>query len=293
MLRQIIKKSIKNLLAKPKLIRWSFFFSFGSTVANIYFYVYFFNTVINHRYHSWVEVSSALLYLYNKIQEFDIAGMIVLFVIIVILGKMVLFPIGEGVMITGIQSENDKMLPVLSKGIKYWKVMAEYSAMTMLAFSCYTFVTCIVRLQIMEILDYPLMKFMVIVWWIVILFSILFWPYAKYCMINENLSVFDALKRSITLTVNNFWLTIKALFFEIILWFRFVLNAAVVVAVPFFWMYIASYFKILDNPSVEIWIWIATGVVLLFVAYINTLIDLFFANYRLNIYKKALQNLDE
>ena len=90
--------------------------------------------------------------------------MIVLFVIIVILGKMFLFPIGEGVMITGIQSENDKMLPVLSKGIKYWKVMAEYSAMTMLVFSCYTFVTCIVRLQIMEILDYPLMKFMVIVW---------------------------------------------------------------------------------------------------------------------------------
>ncbi|MDR0370191.1 MAG: hypothetical protein LBH96_07020 [Candidatus Peribacteria bacterium] len=85
MIKKIVKDSINTLLSKPKLIRLAFLTTFGHTIYRSYLVAYFLNNIIRTKYEAGVEISEALLYLITKIQEFNIIGIIIIVIAIVII----------------------------------------------------------------------------------------------------------------------------------------------------------------------------------------------------------------
>jgi predicted histidine transporter YuiF (NhaC family) len=109
----------------------------------------------------------------------------------------------------------------------------------------------------------------------------------------HDLGVFDALKKSIYLVMNNLELTVKGLLFEVMLFGRFILNAFIVIAIPLGLIYLAVFLNIIDNAFVETIIRISAGVMILVISYINGIFEAFFANYRYQLFQKAEKSLNE
>ena len=59
---------------------------------------------------------------------------------------------------------------------------------------------------------------------IMVLFASIFWSYAKVIIILEGVQVFDAIKKSTKLAFLNLGLSIKLMFVEFILLFRFLIT---------------------------------------------------------------------
>ena len=275
----------------PQLIRLAFFTTFGYTIVHIFLILYFFNTLITTQYEKWVNFSDTLIYIFNKIQEFNIVGFIIWFIIIVIIWNLWIYPIGEGAMVYSLKSEDHKLSPSITKWLKKFFVMLQLEGLDF-SFGFYTFMTSLWRLWMMDILDNFLIKIVIGIRWIIVFWAMILWPYAKYYILLEDLPVFDALRKSASLAFGNLWLTVKALFFEKILWIRFLVNAVILVVVPLALVHLAVVFDVMDNQSVEIVIWVITGILILLSAYINGIFSLFFNNYWLKIFEKAQKNME-
>lgn len=289
MIKKIIKDSINILLSKPKLIRLAFLTTFGHTIYRSYLVAYFLNNIIRTKYEAGVEISEALLYLITKIQEFNIIGIIITVIAIVIIWNFLIYPIWGASIIYFIKDEGKSLAKAIWKGIKKFFVMFEFNGLGF-AFGWYTLITIAIRLRIMGVLDNIILKILLVLWWIIVLFATIFWPYAKYYIICKNNGVFDAIKNSIYLALTNIGLTLKGILFEMVLLLRFIINAIVVIGVPLILIYVAVFFNIIDNQLVEIIIWITTGVVILLISYINGIFEAFFSNYRFKLFEKAEQN---
>lgn len=289
MIKKTIASSIKTLLSNPKLIRIAFLTTFWHTVYRLYLIIYFLNTLLISRYESWVQFSDAIFYIFNKIQEFDIIGLIIGFIIVIVIGNFLIYPIGEASIVYYIQNQGKKMASAITKGIKKFFLMFEYNGLWF-AFWLYTITTITLRLLMMGILDNIILKIIIIFWFIIVLFATFFRPYTKYYILIKDLKVFDAIKKSMYLTMQNPGLTIKGVLFEMLLFVRFIINALIVVGIPTALIYLAVFFNIIDNARVEQIIWIVAGLMLLLVAYINAILESFFNLYRYKIFEKAQEN---
>ena len=124
----------------------------------------------------------------------------------------------------------------------------------------------------------------------VVFFALFFWPYARTLIVLEGIAVFDAIKRSVALTFANLALTFQLVIFEVILLLRFVINALLVIGVPLLFIYLAFALNIIQYSIVEIIIWVITIVLVLFLAYINSLIETFFLTYWYTAYQKIINS---
>jgi hypothetical protein len=156
----------------------------------------------------------------------------------------------------------------------------------------YSVGTYTIRLGMMDLLGNTILRIILIMWWSIALFIAFFAPYVKYFITTENLSVFDAFKKSISLTVANFWLTAKGVLFEMLLFIRFFINAFIVIAVPLGLVFLAVHFNIIENARIENTIRIITLLVILIIAYINAIFEAFFTTYRYNIFQEAKKRLN-
>jgi len=292
MIKKAINTSINFLLKHPSLIRLAFFTTFGHTIYRTYLLTYFANNIAKLKYESWVDLSDAILYLINKVQEFNIMGLIVTLIIVIIIRSIWIYPVGEAALLYHIKNEGRHIASSISKGMRKFFVMLEFNGLGF-AFGLYTLITVIGRLRMMEILDNIILQIVIWLRGILVFFATFLRPYTKYYIIEKDLGVFDAIKKSIYLSMNNLWLTFRAVLFELILLVRFFINAFLIVAIPLALIYIALFFGIIENAIVEKLIRIITGIIILVITYINGIFEAFFSAYRLEIFKKAEQNLIE
>lgn len=292
MIKAIIKDSIATLLAHPKLIRVAFFMTFGHTIYRTYLITYFFNGSIKMKYEAGVDTSEAMLYLFNTIQELNIRRIIISFILIVVLGYFWIYPIGEATIIYSIKDQEKRLSSSIHRGLKKFFPMMEYKSLGSFL-GMYTIVTITTRMRVMGILDNIVVRIILIIWGILSLFTIFFRSYIKYYIVIHNLPVFDAFKKSVSLTIANIGLTFKGVIFEMLLTLRFFINAAILVGIPLGLIYVAVFFNIIDHAWVETLIRIIIILLLLIITYINGIFEAFFTSYRYKIFQEAEKNMDE
>ncbi|MDR2191128.1 MAG: hypothetical protein LBP53_08445 [Candidatus Peribacteria bacterium] len=292
MIKSIVKDSILLLLSKPKLIRISFFTTFGHTIYRSYLVAYFFNYILNQRYEAGIQLSNAFVYLITKVQELNMRGFIISLLIIVIIGNFLIYPIGEAAITYAVQDKGNKLAGAITKGIKKFFVMLEFNGLGF-AFGFYTVITIIIRIRMMGILDNIMLQIILLIRGIIVILANIFRPYTKYYIISQDLGVFDAIKKSIYLTMTNFSLTVKGFLFEIMLMGRFFLNAFIAIALPLGLIYIAIFFNIINNALVEGIIRISAVAMLLVISYLNGIFEAFFTNYRYQLFQEAEKKLNE
>jgi hypothetical protein len=204
MIKAIVQQSIHFLLRKPKIIRLSFLTTFGHTIVRIYIVSYFLVSVVRTRYEAGVDISTAILYLFNKIQELNIRGVIIPFVLVILIRYIYIYHIGEASLIYYIQNEGKKFFSALHRGIQKFFPMMGNNALFGMGLGLYTVVTYTIRLNMMDLLGNIAIKGILIMRWLIALFITIFAPYVKYYITMYDMTVFDAFRKSISLTLGNF-----------------------------------------------------------------------------------------
>jgi hypothetical protein len=124
-------------------------------------------------------------------------------IIVIIIRSFWIYPVGEASLIYYIKNEGKNIASALSKGMRKFFVMLEFNGLGF-AFGLYTIITVIGRLRMMEILDNIILQIVIGLRGVLVLFATFLRPYTKYYIIEKNLSVFDAIKKSMYLSMNNF-----------------------------------------------------------------------------------------
>ena len=284
MFRQILSDSVTVLFQNPKLIRLSFLTLVFYSIVRIYFIVYYFNTFLLYKYESWVQLSDAFIYVLDKLNNQWILR-VVIWVIIVLIWYLWFHPIGEASVVSALDNPQQSAFKSFVRGSGKFFPMLEYSWLS-IPFWVFTFCTVMLRLYLMDIFDNIFITIIVGIRWFLVLFASVCWSYARIIIALEGCQVFDAIKKSTSLAMNNLGLSVKLMFVELLLMLRFIVIGLLIVGIPVLLIYIAVWLDVIQNSFVETTIRVVAAGLLLVIAYLNCIVEAFFLTYWYQAYRK-------
>lgn len=284
MFRQILSDSVTVLFQNPKLIRLSFLTLVFYSIVRIYFIVYYFNTFLLYKYESWVQLSDAFIYVLDKLNNQWILRAVI-WVVIVLIWYLWFHPIGEASVVSALDNPQQSAFRSFVRGSGKFFPMLEYSWLS-IPFWVFTFCTVMLRLYLMDIFDNIFITIIVGIRWFLVLFASVCWSYARIIIALEGCQVFDAIKKSTSLAMNNLWLSVKLMFVELLLMLRFIVIGLLIVGIPVLLIYIAVWLDVIQNSFVETTIRVVAASLLLVIAYLNCIVEAFFLTYWYQAYRK-------
>ena len=287
MLKEIVKDTIKILINRPKIIRLALLTSYSYTLYQIYWIMYFVNWLVNIQYNSWIDVSNALLYLVNAIQRFNILGLIIAIAIIFLLWISIFWPIWRQALLYSIDNEKMKTSTAFIKWRKKRWIMAEFWWVNMWWLSMRSVFIFVVRFRMLWYLNNPVIISVFTIRILCVLAKIIFWPYVNYYIVLRDYSARDAVMKSVSLTLSNFWLTIRGLLKQTIIRCKFLANSCIAIWIPLIIMTIAIQINIIDNSSIEISARILVSLWLIIFIYMEAIFKAFDYTYRHKIFLEA------
>ena len=284
MFRQILSDSVTVLFQNPKLIRLSFLTLVFYSIVRIYFIVYYFNTFLLYKYESWVQLSDAFIYVLDKLNNQWILRAVI-WVIIVLIWYLWFHPIGEASVVSALDNPQQSAFRSFVRGSGKFFPMLEYSWLS-IPFWVFTFCTVMLRLYLMDIFDNIFITIIVGIRWFLVLFASVCRSYARIIIALEGCQVFDAIKKSTSLAMNNLGLSVKLMFVELLLMLRFIIIGLLIVGIPVLLIYIAVWLDVIQNSFVETTIRVVAASLLLVIAYLNCIVEAFFLTYWYQAYRK-------
>lgn len=264
-----------------------FLISFWRLIYVIILISYNINNVLVYRFDKWLSIFSTLKYFWWEITRNHIVWLIVILWVIVLIGYAFLYPTWISASIHFLKDKKQKIGKAIWKGINDFFVMFELNALAF-SFGFYTYTITVLRLISLDILGNWFAMWLVILWWICVLFASIFWQYAKFILIleknenNKSIWVFDAIKKSIWLSINNVGITIKWWIRQIIILFIFYFKTFIIISIPWLILYFLINSNI--NPWLEWIIWTLWIVTTIMAIYIMSIIQAFFKKFRFDIY---------
>jgi len=292
MFKKILRESITKIIEDTRLIRLSFLVTFCHFVSIVYLIVWNVNNLLTYRYEKWIPMSKALEYILNWSQDNNMTIAIIIVVAIIFLWYSLLYPIWEAAMIHYLNGEWQRTWKVIWKWINDFFVMFEFDAM-LFSFGLFTFLITTLRMYMLYIIDNTFIVILIIIWWIAVFLATVLWSYAKFIIVLEWKTVFESIKRSASLTIMNFWTTIKFVVIQLFLTIRFLINAIVIMWIPFLIVYVAIWFNIIESKVIWYVVAISVIILLFLMAYINAIIEAFFMTYRYKVYKWITEETDK
>lgn len=148
------------------------------------------------------------------------------------------------------------------------------------------------RVYLMDIFDSVFLDIVIGIWGLMVLFASVCRSFAKVIISLEGGQIFNAIKKSTSLSLNNLGLAIKLMFVEVLLLLRFIVIGLLIVGIPLLMIYIAVWLDIISNPRVESAIRIIAAIILLILAYLNCVVEAFFLTYRYKAYKAVTEKAE-
>jgi len=291
MFKDIIKDSVLQLMSDFKLIRLSIIESFSTTLTTIWLFFYYVNTFLQEKFQKWLSIWKTASTVMAWVNDHNMMTTIIIVLVIVGFWYLILHPIWQAWVIHYLNDtkEEKSVARALWKWTDNFFVMMELNWL-IFSFSINTFIFSVIRMIILDIFANPIIITLMIIWFVCVMFAAVFWSYTKYVIVIEKQPLFESIKRSVSLALWNLWVTFKFAMIEFALVIRFLLNAIIVIWIPFLIVYLAVYLNILDNEIVQYIIWITAISLLLLVVYINWIIEAFFSTYWYKIFKKIIDN---
>lgn len=287
MLKEIIKDTVKILINRPRIIRLALLTSYAYTFYQIYWIIYFVNWLVNIQYNSWVDISDALIYFVNAIQRFNILWRIIVIAVIFVLWISIFWPIWRQALLYSIEDENMRTWKAFIKWWKKWWIMAEFGWVNMWWLSMWSVFIFVVRFWMLWYLNNPVIIAVFSIWVFCVFAKIIFWSYVNYYIVLRDYSAWDAVMKSMNLTLSNFGLTIKGLLREVVIRCRFFLNSIIVIWIPLILMFLAVQLNIIDNAAIEVVAWILVSLWLIVFIYLESVFKAFNYTYWYKIFLEA------
>lgn len=290
MIRQFIKDSKISLLQRPKLIKLAFFVWFCHAISIILLIAYNINNVLIYRFWKWLSVFTMFQYFIDEITRNNLVWIIIALAIIIALWHALLYPMGMAAIIHFLNNKKDSISKAIWKWANDFFTMFELNALAF-SFGAYTFMITVLRLVTLDVINSWFIIWLFVIWWIIVLFASIFRQYAKYIIIEEQIWVFDAIKKSIAMTTTNMWITIRWLIAKVIVLSIFYFKMIIIVWVPLLLMYFLVIGNIIHagNEWIIRTIWIIS---ITLASYILTTTQAFFMTFWHKIYKHILEKWD-
>lgn len=242
------------------------------------------NRRVNNIFGVGIEITQVFQYLFKLFFSHDRLTFVILgFVLLV--GYTLIYPIGEATMITYLDSEHKRASKSLIGGLKKFFPMFEFSALNGIGFNILSFFSITGIVYSAWVLDNWMSLYALGIWFLFILTLTVFRPYVKFCIVLEDMNVTDAIKKSTSLAMGNFSLTLRFLIITFLLRFRFILNTIFIIGIPLLLVYIALQKNRINTQRVDTVIYGTVAVLFIITAYINGIIEAFFMTYRFKLYK--------
>ncbi len=290
--KRIIAQARHLVMEDIKLVRLAFITSFCHSLIVIFLLLYNLNNMAAARFEKWVALWEIIEFIVRTWIKLNIVPLLIVIIIGLLIGYALLYPIWQAALIHYLRDQKFSIRDALSKGTTTFFSMFEFSALAG-TFSMSTFIFIIIRLFMLDIIDSIFIRIIFGIWWISIFIVAILWPYTRYIIVIEKLSMYDAVKRSAFYAIRNLRQTTKFVMIELLLLARFLINILIVIGIPFSLMYIANWLNIIDSSTVGTIIIIVSVWLLLWTAYINGIIEAFFATYRYKVYEKITSELEE
>ena len=287
MLKQIVKDTIKILINRPRIIRLALLTSYSYTFYQIYWILYFINWLVNIKYNSWVDISNALIYFVNAIQRFNILWLIITIAIIFLLWISIFWPIWRQALLYSVDNPNMKTATAFVKWWKKWWIMAEFWWVNMWWLSMRSVFIFAVRFRMLGYLNNPVIITVFCIWIFCVLAKIVLWPYVNYYIVLKDYSAWDAVIKSMSLTLSNLWLTLRWLLRQGVIRCRFLLNSCIAIWIPIIIMIFCIQMNIIDNSAIEIIAWILVSIWILIFIYLEAVFTAFDYAYWHKIFLEA------
>ena len=290
MLKQIVKETVKTLIDRPRIIRLALLTSYSYTFYQIYWIIYFVNWLVNIKYNSWVDISNALIYFVNAIQRFNIIWLIIAIAVIFLLWISIFWPIWRQALLYSIDNPNMRTWTAFVKWWKKWWIMAEFWWVNMWWLSMWSVFIFAVRFRMLGYLNNPVIIAVFSIWIICVLGKIVLWPYVIYYIVLKDYSAWDAVMKSMTLSLSNLGLTIRGLLRQGVIRCRFLFNSCVAIWIPLIIMIFCIQMNLIDNSAIEIITRILVSAWILIFVYLEAIFKAFDYTYWYKIFLEAERN---
>jgi len=236
MIKQFIQDSKTFLLNKPKFINLVFLVWFCRSVSIIMLLAYNINNVLIYRFDKWLSVFTVFQYFIEEITSNHIVWLIVILAIFISIWYIFLYPMWISASIHFLNNQKESIWKAIWKWANDFFTMFELNALAF-SFWPYTYSITVLRLITLDVLNSGFVIWLIILRWIVVLFSSIFRQYAKYIIITEKIGVFEAIKKSMWMAITNMWITMRWLIMKIIVLFIFYFKLIIISAVPLLLIY--------------------------------------------------------
>ena len=192
-------------------------------------------------------------------------------------------PIGEASLIHYLDDVDRKWARSLGKWLTSFFPMFEFNGI-MSVFTPLMFIIFLSRFWMLGILDNVFVVIIIFLRWLLVFFASIFLPFAKYFIVLEDMKPFDAMKKSMSLSLTHLATVLRATFLQYVLSMRFIINILLFLGMPMLVLYTATKFDITTTgPLTTIVIW-ASVLTALLIAYINGIIEAFFITLRYRLF---------
>ncbi len=215
----------------------------------------------------------------------EYGGMLLIVAIMLVIWYYLFPPIGEWALIAYLADEEKKWSSALISWFTHFFKMFEYRSMTSL-FSPLFFMIFLSRFWVMDVIDNWLVSWVLILWWSIMLFTMIFFSFSQYFIVLEWAKPIEAISKSIQLSMSNMWQVLKTVILEFILWISFVINIVLFFGLPLLIFYAWIQFGGEMNGLLGTILVVVATVVGFLLSYVNGIIESFFITlrYRLFVY---------
>ena len=203
--------------------------------------------------------------------------------IILAIWYFLLPPIWEASLIYYLSAEEKRWSVSLGKWFSQFFPMFEYNSLISF-FTLLPYFIVLSRFWVLDLLGNILVIIIMVLWWLIILFAWIFLPFTKYYIVIEDLKPFDAMKKSMNLSLSHLGTATRTAVLQYILSIRFIINILLFLGLPLLILYIATAFDITHWWPVATIIIIVSIIVGLLTAYINWIIEAFFITLRYRLF---------
>ena len=291
MIREYLNDSRRYLLEHKKFANLAFIVWFCRFFYIVFFLAYNVNTLLTYKLEKWLSIFTIFQLFVDLVNENNLLWLVILVLILFAIGYALGYPIGISANIHFLNKDkNESIWTALSEWIKDFFSVFELNGLAF-SFWAYTFFSTVFRLYILDVLNNGLAIILVVVWWLCVLFSSIFWQYARYILVLEkkdgkNMWISEALKKSMNLTISNFGFTFKWFLAKAWMTIVFYFKIAIIVTVPLLLIYFLATSDVIWPTSQWI-IWVIWVLTMIIATFMLTSTQAFFFKFWHILYKKV------
>ncbi|MFA7284944.1 MAG: hypothetical protein WC004_03925 [Candidatus Absconditabacterales bacterium] len=277
MIRKILIHAYLHLVKDSKLITLSLSTMFAHSFIFVLIILYNLYFYLENEFNLHTS-NQVIKYVIELLSFEDIGWKLFFITVILFFGYFVLAPIGEGAIVKYLHADHKKSITkAISEGTKSFFAITKYEAMTF-AFNVIIFLNILSKVFVYE-LDNILVFSVLGIWLLFIILVTCMFQFTKTIIILEGLPVMDAIKKSFYMSFENLAVTIRLVVITMLFNLRLLFNVIFVIGIPLAGVIILQVFGVV-GPIADTVVYILFFSVLLFLAYINTLIEGYFRIYR-------------